>query len=213
MALLLCMLRGSGMAAELRGTELRGRVVDSGGAGVANAVVFVEALPTGVAVPAGPRTAVMDQVNKQFVPHVLPVVVGTEVRFPNHDQIHHHVYSFSRTKTFEIPLYKGEAAAPVVFDKVGAVKLGCNIHDWMSAVILVLPTPFFAMTDANGEFVLHGLPAGRSTVAAWHEGSKATAEETARAVDVGADVVELDFVLPVSPPRARPALRGLRGYE
>ena len=51
----------------------------------------------------------MDQVNKEFVPHVLPVAVGTEVSFPNHDQIHHHVYSFSRTKTFEIPLYKGEA--------------------------------------------------------------------------------------------------------
>ena len=97
--------------------------------------------------PADARTAVMDQVNKEFVPHVLPVAVGTEVSFPNHDQIHHHVYSFSRTKTFEIPLYKGEAAPPVRFDQVGAVKLGCNIHDWMSGVILVVPTPYFAMTD------------------------------------------------------------------
>ena len=95
-------------------------------------MVFVDTLPPGVTAPSPTeRTAAMDQVHKQFVPHVLPVVVGTAVTFPNHDQIHHHVYSFSRAKTFEMPLYKGENAPPVAFDQPGAVKIGCNIHDWM----------------------------------------------------------------------------------
>jgi hypothetical protein len=65
---------------------------------------------------------------------VLPIAVGTEVRFPNHDQIHHHVYSFSRVKSFDLPLWKGEEAPPVLFDAPGVVKVGCNIHDWMMGV-------------------------------------------------------------------------------
>ncbi len=111
----------------------------------------------------GDRSATLDQVDKTFVPGLLPIVVGTKVRFPNHDQIQHHVYSFSRTKTFELPLYKGEDAAPVLFDKVGVVKVGCNIHDWMSAIILVLPTPWFARTGADGTFT-HRERAGRQTL-------------------------------------------------
>ena len=94
----------------------------------------------------------MNQVGRTFVPHVLPVAVGTRVHFPNYDQIHHHVYSFSRTKTFELPLYRGEEAPPVLFDKPGVVKLGCNIHDWMAGIVLVLPYRHFAMTDAEGRY-------------------------------------------------------------
>ena len=82
------------------------------------------------------------------------------------------MYSFSPTKTFELPLYKGEAAPPVVFDKVGAVKIGCNIHDWMSGIILVLPSRYFAVTDSLGHFVLENLPAGTYTLVAWHALSK-----------------------------------------
>ena len=94
-----------------------GNVTGGDGKGIADAVVFVQA-PT----PAPGRTRstqVVDQIHKTFVPGLLPIVVGTSVRFPNHDQIHHHVYSFSPTKTFELPLYKGEEAPEVVFDKVG----------------------------------------------------------------------------------------------
>src|SRR5262245_32969859 len=112
--------------------EVTGRVSDAKGEPIAEAVVFVQSLPEG-APPPTPAPAVLDQVNKEFVPHILPIVVGSEVSFPNHDQIHHHVYSFSRVTSFEIPLYKGEHASPVLFDKLGAIKVGCNIHDWMSA--------------------------------------------------------------------------------
>jgi plastocyanin len=196
-------------AAAANAADLTGRVVDRAGNGVGEAVVFVHELPAGVTAPAGPRTAVVDQVNKEFVPHVLPIAVGTEVSFPNHDQIHHHVYSFSRSKTFEIPLYKGESAPPVLFDETGAVKIGCNIHDWMSGVILVVPTAYFAVTDAAGAFVLRDLPNATYRLAAWHEGSKVAPDDTVQTATAGEGAAPVTFTLDVVP-RARPA-RGRSG--
>ena len=185
-----------------------GSVTNMDGAGVADAVVFVQA-PAPAPDKSG-RMQIVDQVNKTFVPGLLPIVVGTSVRFPNHDQIHHHVYSFSPAKTFELPLYKGEDAAPVLFDKVGVVKIGCNIHDWMSGVILVLPTPHFAVTDSAGHFVLEDLPNGTYTLVAWHALSKLKPDETAQSVAVGRDVPNVSFKLPLAPARPRPAMHGSR---
>ncbi len=196
-----------------RAAEIRGRVTDPQGKGIADAVVFVQAVPAGAVPFAAQPTAVMDQVHKEFIPHVLPVVVGTQVSFPNHDQIHHHVYSFSRTRTFEIPLYKGEQAAPVLFDKVGAVKLGCNIHDWMSAVILVVPTPYFAVTAADGAFTIAAVPPGTYSLAAWHEGSKEKVEDTAKSVQLGPGNADVSFTLSVVPRPVRVPIHGLRSFE
>jgi hypothetical protein len=98
----------------------------------------------------------------------------------------------------------------VLFDEVGVVKIGCNIHDWMSGIILVLPTAYFAVTDGAGRFVLEGLPAGAYTLAAWHALSKVKLEDTARSVEVGRDVVNIDFQLPLSAARVRPAMHGAR---
>ena len=193
--------------------EITGRVVGPNGEGIAQAVVFVQALPAGTPLPPDKRPAIMDQINKTFVPAVLPIVVGTEVRFPNHDQIHHHVYSFSRTKSFELPLYKGEEAPPVLFDKVGAVKIGCNIHDWMAGVILVLPTPYFAETDETGQFVLRDLPPGTYPLACWHELSQAKVEETTQQVQASRGAAAVTFTLSLSAPRSRPSLYGGRGYQ
>jgi plastocyanin len=187
---------------------IHGSVTGMDGAAAADAVVFVQA-PAPAADKSRPMQ-IVDQVNKTFVPGLLPIVVGTAVRFPNHDQIHHHVYSFSPTKTFELPLYKGEAAAPVVFDKLGAVKIGCNIHDWMSGIILVLPSTHFAVTDSSGQFVLEDLPGGTYTLVAWHALSKLKPEETAQSVQVGAEVANVSFRLPLAPPRPRPAMHGNR---
>lgn len=206
--LALLLVLGAPVAAE----EISGRVLTGDGTPLEDAVVFVRELPNGARVDAKPGTVVMDQVNKEFVPHVLPIVVGTAVRFPNHDQIHHHVYSFSRTKMFEIPLYKGEEAPPVVFDNEGAVKIGCNIHDWMSAVILVLPTPLFAKTGGDGGFRIADVPPGQYPVAVWHERGKTPVGDTEREVAAGA-AGETVFTLDVSPARARPGTRGLRQYE
>ena len=192
--------------------SITGRVIGADGKGIADAVVFVQSPTDGQKMPNGvvPQ-ATMDQIEKTFVPGLLPIVVGTTVRFPNHDQIHHHVYSFSRTKTFELPLYKGTDAAPVLFDKVGVVKVGCNIHDWMSGIILVLPTPYFARTDAEGRFTLADLPHGQYSLVAWHELSKSKPEDTAQSLNVAnGAAVEANFTLALGPARARPAVRGSR---
>lgn len=189
------------------GGEITGRVVDEEGAGVAQAVVFVQALPAGVVPSPDARTAVIDQIHRAFVPSLLPIEVGTEVRFPNHDQIHHHVYSFSRTKSFELPLYKGEDAAPVFFDKPGVVKIGCNIHDWMSAIIFVAPTPYFALSDESGAFVLSNLPPGTYSLAAWHELSQVKVEETTQQVPVSEQPVAVTFSLALTERRSRPVSR------
>jgi plastocyanin len=186
---------------------ISGMVTSADGKPVADAVVFVQEgdAPAATTTPS----ATMDQMDKTFVPSVLPVVVGTRVRFPNHDQIHHHVYSFSRTKTFELPLYKGEDASPVLFDKVGVVKVGCNIHDWMAGVILVLPTPWFARTDNDGRFTL-SVPDGEHTLVAWHELSKQKPEDTAKTVPAGASPADVNFSLTLGAARPRPAMRGSR---
>ena len=202
------------LAAPLSGVHaanqsVSGSVTGPDGTPVAGAVVFVQTPPPASTI--APRAmAVVDQVNKTFVPGVLPIVVGTSVRFPNHDQIHHHVYSFSPTKAFELPLYKGDDAPPVLFDKVGVVKIACNIHDWMSGIILVLPSPHFAVTGADGRFVLNDLPTGTYTLVAWHALSKLKPEETAQTIQVDGAVSNVSFRLPLSPARPRPAMHGLR---
>jgi plastocyanin len=188
--------------------SISGTVTGADGKGVADAVVFVLAPTPPATAHAAPQ--VVDQIGKAFVPELLPIVVGTLVRFPNHDQIHHHVYSFSPAKTFELPLYKGEDAPPVLFDKIGVVKLGCNIHDWMSGVILVLPTPSFAVTDHDGRFVLQDLPAGTYTLSAWHALSKLKPEDSAQSVQVSQDVAQVAFTLSLSAARPRRAMHGSR---
>jgi len=142
-------------------------VADEKGKPIEDAVVFLTPLGTTPAAPP-PSTALMDQHDKEFVPYVLPVYVGTRVTFPNRDNIRHHVYSFSSAKKFELPLYIGTPAAPVVFDKPGVVALGCNIHDWMLAYIYVLTTPYFVKTAADGKARLEGLAPGAYEARVWH---------------------------------------------
>jgi len=111
---------------------------------------------------------IMDQVGKAFIPHVLPVTVGTSVSFPNSDDIRHHLYSFDKPKPFELPLYEGTPTQPIVFDKKGIVRLGCNIHDWMMGYIYIVDTPFFALSDGQGKLSIDGLPAGEYSMHIWH---------------------------------------------
>ena len=209
--LLFCILSMTLIPTPAFAAVITGRVVGTDGQGIAQAVVFIQALPAGVQRSTQTQQAVMDQVHKTFVPAVLPVMIGSEIHFPNHDQIHHHVYSFSRTKSFELPLYKGEEVPPVLFDKAGVVKIGCNIHDWMAAVILVVPTPFYAVTNEAGEFTVSGLPSGTLPLAAWHELSQIKVEETTQQIHVMQDTTGVTFSLSLAPARARPPVQGVRG--
>ncbi len=110
----------------------------------------------------------MVQQHKQFHPFVLAIPVGSKVDFPNLDSTRHHVYSFSKAKTFEIKLYKGRPHSPIVFDKSGMIALGCNIHDRMQAHIYVSSSPWVAVTDANGEAVFNELELTQYQVKLWH---------------------------------------------
>jgi hypothetical protein len=95
------------------------------------------------------------------------------VGFPNKDKVRHHVYSFSSAKTFELKLYGQQEERTVTFDKAGVVALGCNIHDSMIGYIYVADTPFAAKTNAAGEAMIRGLPAGAGTLTVWHPDMKA----------------------------------------
>lgn len=148
----------------LSAAPLQGEVVDGHGQPLGDAVLSLNG-PSGSA--ATPDTGVMDQRDKQFAPYVLAVHTGTAVSFPNSDNIRHHVYSFSPAKRFELRLYQGTPAEPVVFDKPGVVVLGCNIHDWMLGYVYITDDPFFAVSDDAGHLSLD-LPPGRYTASLWH---------------------------------------------
>lgn len=154
------------LALPLSAATIDVKVQDGKGRAVKDAVVY--AMPEGRQLPLAHRTAVMDQRNRMFVPHVLAVQTGTSVQFPNSDDVRHHVYSFSPAKPFQLPLYKGTPANPEVFDRAGVVTLGCNIHDQMSAFIIVVDTPYFEKTAASGQAVLRDVDGGRYTVRVWY---------------------------------------------
>lgn len=145
------------------------RVTDAAGKPVSGAVVFLESPQAREQVRplVGAEVA---QAERRFVPAVSVVTVGTAVSFPNLDTVRHHIYSFSPTKRFEIKLYVGTPAAPVVFDQPGIAVLGCNIHDQMAAWIVVVDTPWFGRTDDSGRWAGAAAPPGRYTLRAWHAG-------------------------------------------
>jgi plastocyanin len=126
----------------------RVQVVDSAGAPVPDAVIYLDGIDSGFAVPDS--SVVVDQIDKQFVPRITVVQTGTRIEFPNRDAVSHHVYSFANPNSFELPLYKGAAKPSVRFDHAGLVTLGCNIHDSMLGYILVVDSPYYAVTDHNG---------------------------------------------------------------
>lgn len=175
-------------------------VRDAAGAAVSDAAVY--AMPRSGAAPSRPRRdAEIEQAARQFSPLLTVVQRGSSVSFPNRDTVRHHVYSFSPAKSFEIKLYVGTPADPVVFDKTGDVVLGCNIHDHMRAYVYVVDTPWFAKTDAEGKARLDALPAGEFELVVWHFSQASAAKPQVlklRADDAGA----AKFLLPM---RARPA--------
>ncbi len=196
--------------------DLAAVVRDQADRPVEDAVVV--AVPDAPAAPPAPPAGreVVDQVDKEFVPYVKPVLVGARVYFPNHDNIRHHVYSFSPAKTFELPLYVGTPAAPVVFDRPGVVTIGCNIHDWMIGYIYVSESPSFGKTGADGRVRLENLPPGRYAVRVWHPGLAGPEAATKRAVTIektGSAAVAWRLALkPDVRPRRAP-LPGQRGYR
>jgi plastocyanin len=167
---LLFLLLGVALVAQVAaaGGSLRVALTDQKGAPVEDAVVSLLSAD-GARLPAPPLASVeIVQKNQTFIPYVTAVTVGTSVAFPNEDTVQHHIYSLSKAKRFEKPLYAPGSRESVVFDQPGVVTLGCNIHDWMIAYVVVLPTPYFAKTAADGAATLRDLPAGHYRLEVWH---------------------------------------------
>jgi plastocyanin len=155
----------------------RYEIVTKGGVVAPSPPVAVVYLEGAFAAAASPPVRQIVQTNYAFVPALLPVQVGTKVEFPNQDSTFHNIFSFSPTKRFDLGRYRpDEKPVPSqVFDKPGLVTLRCDIHEHMRGLILVLATPHFAISDAEGSFRLTNLPAGRHTLKAWLS-SKTTLE-------------------------------------
>ena len=191
-ALICCLL---GLACPFAGAAtVQVQVHDGAGKPLADAVVFLESREARLAARPAAGTEIA-QANKQFEPRVLVVPVGTTVSFPNRDTVRHHVYSFSPAKTFELKLYTGTAASPVVFDKAGVAVLGCNIHDNMSAWVVVVETPHFGRSTQAGPVVMHNVPAGSYRLRVWHPGLPVGAPAADQALVVGAADTSISFRL------------------
>lgn len=115
------------------------------------------------------RPVVMDQKGLRFTPHVLPIVAGTTVEFPNNDPLFHNVFSISEAKRFNLGLYGNGTVRSIRFDKAGIVQLLCNVHQEMSAFIVVLKNPYFAVAAAGQRFRIPNVPPGRHRVRCWQE--------------------------------------------
>ncbi|HLK60779.1 MAG TPA: carboxypeptidase regulatory-like domain-containing protein [Chthonomonadaceae bacterium] len=135
--------------------------------------------------------AVVDQRNKAFVPHVSVVTKGTIIQFPNNDTVFHNVFAYYQAKKFDLGMYPRGAVKTVTFDKPGLVALLCNVHSDMSAYIMVVDTPYYAVTDKQGKFRIANVPPGAYTVHAWHE----TGAETTQTLTVAAGAQPLNLTL------------------
>jgi len=194
---LLLYIPGAAFAGKITGTvKVRGL------RSPANILVYLTKAPD-VSLDLSTTKFVMDQQNLTFLPHVLPIPVGSTVLFPNNDKVDHNVFSLSRSNKFNLGNYKPGESSTVRFDNPGIVELRCDLHAEMLAYILVMRTPFFAVTDAKGRFEIpdtrylekygvpkiDDLPGGSYTIKTWHEKLK-TQRQKASVPDSGAVTIQ-----------------------
>ena len=155
-------------------------------------VVYLESAPRRAFDAEDAGRAVMDQRNETFVPHLLAVMTGTTVDFPNSDKFYHNVFSLSKMARFDLGRYAAGHSKSIRFDRPGIVRVFCDIHSHMSAFILVFGHPYFAVTDTQGRYHIDNVPPGSYGVIAWNEGNPSDAKPVT--VPDGA-AAELDFAL------------------
>ena len=151
-------------------TTIHGQILVKAARDNSNAVIYIDKIP-GKRYTAPSSPIVLDQINLKFVPHVLPVLVGTTVAFPNSDEIRHNVFSPGPPR-FDLGTYAQHTTRYHVFDKAGVWTMLCNVHLEMSAYVVVTETPYFAKTDKDGKFVLKDVPPGKYSLKIWHEKAK-----------------------------------------
>lgn len=153
-----------------------GKVTGRGMRDHGDAVIYIEKIP-GRNFPARKEPVTLDQLKLTFIPHVLPVLVGTTVAFPNSDEVRHNVFSVSPAKRFNLGTYSRGVVKYVIFDKPGVVDLLCNVHSEMSAYVVVVETPYFALTAKDGSYAIKNVPPGKYVLKTWHEFLKPQSRE------------------------------------
>ncbi|WP_269520646.1 methylamine utilization protein [Alteromonas sp. BMJM2] len=184
----------TGCSFSLHAAQVSIYIADNQGKPLTNIVALLHSTDMSKVAKTKPAIAIMDQINREFVPHTLVVQQGTKVDFPNSDNVQHHVYSFSPAKTFELKLYSELEVEPQLFNTPGVVELGCNVHDWMLGYIYVADTPYFAQSNSEGKATIT-VPDGDYTMSIWHP--RLSESDTARMskINVGNDDITVSFSL------------------
>jgi plastocyanin len=186
--------------------KIKGTVKVKGLRSPADVLVYLTQAPAN-SMDLSKTNFVMDQRNLEFIPHVLPVLVGATVQFPNNVKVDHNIFSMSRTKKFNLGSYKPGDSKAVLFDKPGIVELRCDVHAEMAAYILVMKNPYFAVTDKQGRFEIpdanalkqtgftgvKDLAPGKYFVKTWHEKLK-TQKKAVVVPDNGDVTIQLDLI-------------------
>src|SRR5215831_7827647 len=191
--------------------DLQVRVDDASGKPASDVVIVAKSKSANATRPIQ-ATAIVDQLNKEFVPEILVVRTGTAIVFPNSDAVAHQVYSFSAAKRFTLPLYRGHPYPPQIFDQAGIVTLGCNIHDHMVGYIVVTDSPYFAQSDASGEARIKNIPPGDYVVNVWHPRFGETVPEQAIVLGESEGVAKFRLTKPMQPKRSGDKDRRIRDY-
>jgi len=182
-----------------------GTVTDQSGNPLEHAVITLVGDVAGLVNESVAMTPpVMAQHNIQFTPFVLPVAAGTLVSFPNKDKVRHHVYSFSNVKRFELELYGEDEEKAVLFDEVGTVALGCNIHDNMLAYIYIARSNSFSKSGEDGKVSIEKLEPGTYQAYVWHPRLKGSDEDYQQSIVIGDQgTIEANFEISLKRERNR----------
>jgi plastocyanin len=177
-----------GIALHAQDLTVSGKVALDGSVNPATAgatVVWLAPASATPGSPVAPMHATLTQRNKMFEPHLLVVTRGSSVEFPNRDPWFHNVFSLFNGKRFDLGLYEAGTSRTVHFDREGVSFIFCNIHPEMSAVVVVLGSPYFAVTNKAGDFSIANVPPGRYVTHVWNESAlPATLQTITRTVDV-----------------------------
>ena len=158
-------------------------------------VVYLETAPRAAFEQSEDRRARMDQRNERFVPHVLAIVAGTYVDFPNGDNTYHNVFSLSKTKEFNLGRYAVGKSKAVRFERPGIVRVFCDIHSHMNAFILVFAHRYFAVTDDEGRYRIENVPPGTYTVEVWNETIRGEAPRKTITIGESGGDADADFTI------------------
>lgn len=177
--------------------DLSIQVNDDQGKPLKDAVVYIEGNHLKDANKKSQQDIV--QKGKQFNPLVTVIQTGSKINFPNQDRVRHHVYSFSPAKKFELKLYSGVPATPVLFDQAGTVVLGCNIHDNMLAYVYIVDTPWFAKSNQDGLATFTDVPNGAQTISVWHYALREEGVPVKQKVNLDSNNQQLSIALDINP--------------